>query len=161
MAPRVLLSLVDSFWTQEQIELLQAFYKAILSVWQWFPECSDVAVVLLLLLQQLVLLGFAAFILAGSWWALGLEREENVMLSADRGAGDSTAALSWGSSSPGLTGFSPRSSPGLALPRDRSCLKPRLSTVLLAPALVPPWSQALLLLLSHHRGATLHSFPRS
>lgn len=66
------------------------------------------AVVLLLLLQQLVLLGFAAFILAGSWWALGLEREENVMLSADRGTGDSTAALSWGSSSLGLTGFSPR-----------------------------------------------------
>lgn len=45
---------------RKQIELLQAFCKAILFVRQCFPECLDVAVVLLLLLQQLVLFGFAA-----------------------------------------------------------------------------------------------------
>lgn len=79
VAPRVLLSLEDSFWTQEQTELLRAFYKAILFVWQWFPECLDVAVVLLLLLQQLVLLGFAAQhpcrFLEGSWLGEGGNRD--------------------------------------------------------------------------------------
>lgn len=44
---------------RKQIELLQAFYKATLFVWQWFPECFGAAVVLLLLRQQLAPFGFA------------------------------------------------------------------------------------------------------
>ena len=45
---------------RKQTELLLAFYKAILFVWQWFRACLDVAVVLLILLQQLALFGVAA-----------------------------------------------------------------------------------------------------
>lgn len=61
------------------IEFLQAFYKAILFVWQWFPECSDVAVVLLLPLQQLAPFGFAVshphWVVVGAWLGEGGKHE--------------------------------------------------------------------------------------
>lgn len=61
------------------IELLQALYKAILFVWQWFPECSHVAVVLLLPLQQLALFGFAVshphWVVVGAWIGEGEKHE--------------------------------------------------------------------------------------
>lgn len=59
----------------------------------------------------------------------------------------------------------PSPSPGLShhlmlplLPRDRSCVKPRLSTLPLSPLLL--LLDHKLLLLSHRRRAAFHPFPR-
>lgn len=43
-----------------KLNSFKLFTKQSLFVWQWLPECLDVAAVLLLLLPQLALFGFAA-----------------------------------------------------------------------------------------------------